>query len=145
MKNKGFSAIELVTALGIIVLISLISVPLIANYQKTTKLRNEARLLATNLRLAQQLAITEQNFYYLKLFPETKKYQVINSKTGQITKEVDLNSEVSIGEINGFTNNTVQFNAIGGVAEIGYIVLTNSKNENSTLQIKPSGYVEIIE
>ncbi len=145
MKKNGFSIIELLTILGIIGIISLITIPLFINYQKTSKLKNEARLLATNLRLTQQLAITEQNVYYLKLSPASNKYQIINSKTESIIKEVNLNTEVSIETITGFTDDKIQFTATGGVIEIGSIVLTNTVNEISTLQIKPSGYVEIIE
>ena len=145
MKFKGFTAIELLVVLGIIIIISLVSIPLLANYQKTTKLRSEARVLATNLRLTQQLAITEQTIYHLKLFPETNIYQIINSETSAVTKEVELDSEITINEITGFTDNTVQFNATGGTLEIGNIILTNTKNATSTLEIKPSGYVEIID
>lgn len=143
--NKGFSVFELLVALAIIALISLVSIPLLSNYQKTTKLKSEARVLATNLRLAQQLAITEQTIYNLKLFSLTQSYQIINSKTLQIVKEVTLDSEVSIDEINNFTDDMVQFNPTGGVLETGNIVLINSRNIISTLQIKPSGYVQIVE
>lgn len=142
-KNAGFSIAELVVVLGIIALIALISLPLFVNYQKTTKLRSETRALAINLRLTQQLAVTEQSVYNLKLLPLTDSYQIINSKTSDIIKEIELDSEVSINEINGFTNNTVQFTPIGGALETGNIVLINTKNEISTIQIKPSGYVEI--
>jgi prepilin-type N-terminal cleavage/methylation domain-containing protein len=145
MKKSGFSAVELLVVVGIIALISLISIPLLLNYQKTTKLRSEARVLATNLRLTQQLAITEQTIYNLELFLSTDSYQVINSETSEVIKDVTLDSEVSIYEVNDFTGNTIQYNSTGGVLETGSIVLTNTKNETSTLQIKFSGYVEISE
>lgn len=137
--------IELSVALGVIVLISLISIPLLANYQKTTKLKSEARVLVTNLRLAQQLAITEQNIYNLQLFPFTDSYQIINSKTSEVVKNITLDAEVSISEIDGFTGDKVQFTPPGGVLETGSITLINTKNENSIIQIKPSGYVELVE
>lgn len=145
-KSKiGFSIAELIVVLGIIALISLISIPLLVNYQKITKLRSESRLLATNLRLAQQMAITEQTTYNLKLFSLIDSYQVINSETSVIIKDVDLDSEISISSIVNFTDDTIQFNATGGVLENGSIILINTKNDTITLEIKPSGYVEIIE
>ncbi len=131
--------------LAIVSLLSLISAPLLTNYQKSSKLQNETRLLATNLRLAQQLAITEQNIYFLSLDPTVSIYQIINSKNNSVIKEVQLNSEVVIYEINGFTENKVQFNSTGGVLETGSVSLANSKNKISTLEIRPSGYVKIIE
>lgn len=143
--NKGFSVVELVVALGIIALISIISLPLLLSYQKTTKLRSESRVLAANLRLAQQLAVTEQTIYQVKFFSGTNSYQIINSQTNEIIKTVDLDPEVSINQISGLTDNTAQYNATGGVLEPGYIVLINTKNTISTIQIKPSGYVQIIE
>ena len=145
IKIKGFSAIELLVAIGIIVMISVITIPLLVNYQKTSKLRSEARVLATNLRLAQQLAITEQNIYNVKLYPLSNSYEIINSVTSAVIKEVDLTSEVTFNSINGFTDDTVQYTPTGSAIQSGSIVLINTKGEISTLQIKPSGYVEIIE
>ncbi len=144
-KRKGISIVEIVVALLIISLISLISIPMLANYQKTSKLKNEARLLATNLRLAQQLAITEQNIYYVAFDFFSESYQIINSKDSKIIKAIKFDSEVKIEEISGFTDNKIQFNSTGGVMETGHISLSNSKNDISTLQIRPSGYVEIID
>lgn len=144
-KIYGFSLIEIMVVLAIVSLLSLISAPLLTNYQKSSKLQNETRLLATNLRLAQQLAITEQNIYFLSLDPTVSIYQIINSKNNSVIKEVQLNSEVVIYEINGFTENKVQFNSTGGVLETGSVSLANSKNKISTLEIRPSGYVKIIE
>lgn len=143
MRKNGFSLMEILVVIGIITLLSLIAIPLLLNYQRTTKLKSESRVLAINLRLAQQLSVTEQKIYYLKLFPETKTYQIINSETSQINKQVELDQEVSINEINGFPNNTIRFNVTGGVLESGYVTLINTKNEVSTIHIKPSGYVEI--
>lgn len=143
--NKGFTIVEILIILGIISLISLISVPLVANYQKTTKLRSEARLMATNLRLAQQLAITEQTIYNFKLFSSTGSYQIINSETSEVIKDIDLDNEVIIKQLTGFTNDTVQYNPTGAVLETGTIALTNTKNQTSTIEIKPSGYVQITE
>ncbi|MBI3290875.1 hypothetical protein HYZ76_01175 [Candidatus Falkowbacteria bacterium] len=145
MTKKGFSITELIVVIGVITLISIISVPLFINYQKTTKLRNEARLMATNIRYAQQLAITEQNIYNFKLYTSTNSYQITNNETSEIILDISLDEEVTIDEINSFTDNTIQFNPTGAVLETGYISLTNSKNQFSTLEIKPSGYVDIIE
>lgn len=136
---------ELLVALGVIILISLISMPLLINYQKTSKLRSEARVLATNLRLTQQLAITEQTVYQLKLFTLTDSYQIVNSETSDIIKDITFDSEVSIDAITGVTDDTVQFNPTGAALETGTIYLANTKNEISTIEIKPSGYVQISE
>jgi Tfp pilus assembly protein FimT len=133
-------------AIGIIVTFSLISIPSFIGYQRNSKLRNEARLLATNLRYAQQLAITTQNQYYVTMYTiPNNYYQLINSADSSVIKQVTLNPEIKFNLITGLTDNTVKFNATGGVVESGNIYLTNSVNTTSTLQIKPSGYVQISE
>ena len=145
IKTKGFTITELTAVLGIIAFISIMSAPLFVNYQKNTKLKSEARILATNLRLTQQLAITEQKIYQLKLYPLTNSYQIVNAETSNIFKEVNFDSEVSVNQISGLTDNSVSFNPTGGVAETGSITLTNTRSQISTLDIKPSGYVEVID
>lgn len=145
MRYKGFTTFEMLVVIGIIGLISLITIPLYVNYQKSTKLQSEARILATNLRLAQQLAITEQNIFNVKLLPFTGTYQIIRDKTSEIIKEVELDSEVSINQIDDLTNNTVQYNPTGAAFETGFVYLINTRNETSTIEIKPSGYVSISE
>lgn len=143
--HKGFTAVEILVVLAIISLISLISWPQLVNYQKTTKLKNEVNVLVTNLRLAQQLAVTEQIIYQVKLFSGTGSYQIINSKTGEVVKTITLDPEVTIQQINDLTDDTVQFNAGGGALEAGEVFLTNTKNATSSIQIKPSGYIQIID
>lgn len=137
--------IELLVVLGVIVLVSVVTLPLFLNYQKSAKLKNEAQLLVTNLRLAQQLAITKQVDHQIKLFPLTDSYQMINAQTSQIIRDITLDSEVSIDNVTGLTDDTVQFNAIGGALEVGSITFINTKNSTTTVQIKPSGYAQIIE
>ncbi|OGG38211.1 hypothetical protein A3D55_01470 [Candidatus Jorgensenbacteria bacterium RIFCSPHIGHO2_02_FULL_45_20] len=142
--KRGFSAIELLVVSGLMVLIITVSLPLLASYQKTTKLRNEARVLATNLRLAQQKAITEQIIYKI-LFPDTTSYQIVNNGTGDVFKTIEMETEVTLNEITGFTDDSIRFTATGAVVEAGSVKLINTKEEISIIEIKPSGYVDINE
>ena len=135
--------IELLVVTGIIALISLVTIPLFVNYQKDAKLKNEARLTAINLRLAQQLAVTEQIIYNVVFNSDTDGYQIINSETSKIIKTVNFDPEINIAEINSLTDDTVRFNATGSVLEAGTVLLTNSRTSTSTIQIKPSGYIQI--
>ena len=54
-----------------------------------------------------------------------------------------LNPEVTIDGITTLSTSSVQFNGGGGAIEVGTISLTNTKNQTSTIEIKPSGYVQI--
>lgn len=141
-KKRGFSIIELLVVLGVIAMFSMVSLPYFVSYQKNIKLKNEVKLLATNLKYAQQLAVTEQIIYQVILAPETKSYQIINSESAEVIKTVNLDDEV---DFYNFTTSTFSFNATGAVLEYGQIVLINTKNSTVTIEIKPSGYVQLIE
>ena len=140
---KGFTAFELLIGASIIILITLVSLPLLTNYKKTTTLRNEARLLATNLRLTQQLAVSEQVIYTLDLKYDPDSYEIINPTSGKIIRSVVLHSGIDFNQITALSTSTVQFNSAGGAIETGTIELINSLNQISTLEIKPSGYVQV--
>jgi len=143
----AYTLIESAVAVGIFVLLVAVSIPAFLGYQKSSKLKNEARLMATNIRLAQQYAITEQKIYYFKIFPaaDDNYYQIINSDTGSVIRSVDLNAEIRVSQITGLSDNAIRFTATGGVIETGNIYLANDQPATSSLQIKPSGYVEINE
>ena len=140
---KGFTTFELIVGASIIILITLVSLPLLTSYKKTTALRNEARLLATNLRLTQQLAVSEQIIYSLDLKYEPDSYEIINPSSGKIIKTVQLNQAVNFSQITGLSTSTVQFTGAGAALETGTIELSNGLNQISTLEIKPSGYVQV--
>lgn len=142
-KPRAFTLVEILVVISIIGLILVLSIPLVNNAQKSSILRNEARQMATDLRYAQQLAVTEQIIYNVVFSTSTNSYQIINSVTSEVIKTSDINQEVSIDDVTGFTNETVQYNASGAVITIGEIKLLNTKNESSTVELKPSGYVQI--
>jgi len=142
-KPQAFTLIEILVVISVIGLVLVMSIPLVNNAQKSSKLRNEARQLATDLRYAQQLAVTEQIIYNVVFSTSTDSYQIINSETSEVIKTSDIDQEVSIDDVTGFINETAEFNASGAVITIGEIILINTKNETSTVEIKPSGYVQI--
>ena len=145
MKERGgYTLVEISVALGVITLLALITIPTLVNYQRTAKLRNEARSMATNLRLAQQLAITEQNIYRVEFSVISNSYQVVNDATNDVRKIVDLAEGVIINQIDSLTANTAKFNPTGAAVEVGIIYLVTS-NQTTTVEIKPSGYVQINE
>ena len=143
--RRGFGIVELLMVIAIIGLLTVFSMPLLSNYQKTTKLNSEARILATNLRYAQQLAISQQNVFNIVFIPVSNSYQIVNSSTNQLIKEVAMDSEVSISTITSLVNDTVQFTPTGATIQPGSVSLTNSRHQTLTVNIKASGYVEITE
>jgi len=142
--KKGGMLIELLIVLGIIALLSTIAIPYLRKYQPNLKLSAAARDLTTDLRYAQQLTITEQKVYQIVFDLNNDQYQIqkIDTTTTNV-KTVNLESEISIKQIIDLTDNKVVFNYYGGVSQAGQIVLTNINNVDATINIKPSGYIQL--
>ena len=145
MKNFGFTILEIVVVIGIIVLVTISSLPAIRTAQQNSSLKREARTLLNDLRLAQQLTIGQQVTHLIKIFgTNPNKYQLISrSDSDTIIKEHVLNNKVSWQNTGDFTNNEIIFTISGSAVETGTIILQNTAGLTSSLEIKPSGYVKI--
>lgn len=140
-----FTLVEILIVLGIAGILALIGVPAFKIWQPSLQLSGAARELATDLRYAEQLAITEQIEHGIVFFPETGQYQiVIFGDPDQILKSKTLPGEVSFQEVAGFTDNQAVFNPYGAVKEAGIITLVNTKNSTSGIDVRPSGFIKII-
>jgi Tfp pilus assembly protein FimT len=143
-KRQGFSLLEILVILSIIVLLSTISIPYLRKYQPNLKLNATARDLTSDLRYAQQLTVTEQVVYLVDFNLDSDSYQIL--KTGAATttvKTVEFDSDVSFQQITDLPNNQVVFNFYGGVSEAGRIILVNINGKTATINIKPSGYIQL--
>lgn len=138
---KGFTLIEFLTVLAIIAIISAITIPMFRALRPGFQLSSAVRDLVTNIRCAQQLTVTEQVNYCVKLFLSEKKYQIIQCGESDPLSEVFLPEEIATFDAAGFTNNEVEFNPYGAVKESGTISLENTKNKTKTIEVKPSGFV----
>ena len=136
--------IDLLVVISIIALLSTLSIPYLRKYQPNLKLNATARDLTSDLRYAQQLTITEQKVYQVVFDINNDNYQIQKIDTATSTvKTVNLDSEVSFNQITGLTGNKVVFNYYGGVSQAGEIILTNINNVTATINIKPSGYIQL--
>ena len=142
-KSRAFTLIELLVIIGIIMILALGTIPAIRNFQPTLKLNGVSRELISDIRYAQQLAITEQLEYCVRFFPLEKKYQIIQCEGANPVKEVLLPEEIITISVNDLTDNEVRYNPYGAVQEEGNIILENNKNETKTVLIKISGFVKI--
>lgn len=136
--------VELLVVISIIALLAASAIPYLKKYQPNLKLNAAARDLTTDLRYAQQLTITEQKVHQVIFDLIDNKYQI--QKTGAATttvKSVILETGITIKQITDLSGQTVVFNYYGGVGEAGKIILTNINNAESTINIKPSGYIQL--
>ena len=141
--KAGFALIELLVAISIVIAMSVMVLSLSYPWLLSFKLSGAARGLAVDLRYVQQKAVAEQieygiyfgsNFYQLKRFGST-------STTVLLSKS--LPRDVRFSQVDGFNGNEVIFNVYGAAETAGNIILTNSRNENKTLNIRPSGFVKV--
>ncbi len=143
MKSRAFTLIEIIIVVGIIIIMTAIVVAGFRTYQPNIELSGSIRKLVTDLRHAQQLTITEQILYCLLLIPDQMKYQIIKCDSSQIISEVLLSSDI-ISINSSFPDNKVQFNPYGSVKEEGTISLENTQGQIKTVEIKPSGFIKMV-
>jgi len=142
---KGFTLAELLTAITIVIILASISITAFRNIRPSLQLSGTARNLVTDLRYAQQLAVTEQKDHGVRFSTTTEdKYQIIRHEntTTTVLKEELLPEEIDFQQITPLINNEIRFNPYGAVKEEGEITLINTKNVTTTIKISPSGFVK---
>jgi len=146
--QKGTMLVNLLVVLGIVALMTTITIPYLRRYQPNLKLTANGREIASNLRLAQQLTITEQVPHLVFFDFSNDRYSILRLPSPLATSTlltVDLDSEVAFQQVNGLTGNMVRFNSYGAVSESGDVVLINTNSKIATINIKPSGYIQLIQ
>ncbi len=146
--KNGFTLTELLIILGIIVILISISIPLINNIRPQLILSGAVRDLITNIRYAQQLAVTEQADHGVYFSTTTEdKYQIIRHKNGadSVVKEKLLPDGINFQQITPLTSNEIRFNPYGAVDEDGEITLINNNGATTTVRISSSGFVKTLD
>lgn len=141
--QSGTLLLNVLLSMSIAVLLTTLSIPYFRQYQSNQKLDATTRELAYDLRLAQQLTVSEQVIHYVVISTSTRNHQLFRTGSSSPIKSAPLDPMISYDSITGFTLDTVRFNAYGSVSQSGVIILKNNLNLKKTISVKPSGYVEI--
>lgn len=141
---KGFTLIEIMVAIGIMLIVSGISWAGFIRYQPSLALSAASRNLTTDLRLAQQLSITEQINHGIFFNTLTNEYQLEKFSTETVVLSVKkLPTNVVFCEITGLPDNYAIFNPYGSVLYSGSVCLANNRGQSKIIDIKPSGFIKI--
>jgi len=144
INKKGFTLIEIMVAVGIVMILSAISWAAIVSYQPAMVLSATARDLLSDLRLAQQYAVSEQVNYGIFVSTTTMQYRLDKfATTTQTIFLKNLPSGIIFCQTTNLVNRYVEFNPYGSVVSSGLICLSNPKGQTKDIDIKPSGFVKI--
>jgi prepilin-type N-terminal cleavage/methylation domain-containing protein len=149
MKNRGFTFIEIMMVIGIMAILMLVSYPMFNKWQRNFQLNGAADEVANAIRLAQQLSITEQYPYSVKIYtsasnpilPEksnTVKVSKWVSGTEVVVKRVTLDG--CIIPLTEYSSDSVQFRTNGSCTGNGRIkILQNTSDHPEYRVISISG------
>ncbi|MEK7103816.1 MAG: prepilin-type N-terminal cleavage/methylation domain-containing protein, partial [Patescibacteria group bacterium] len=111
---KGFTLIEIMVAIGIMLIVSGISWAGFVKYQPSLALSAISRDITTDLRLSQQLSITQQINHGIFFNTSTNEYQL--EKFGTTTEVLllkQLPNNIIFCEITGLSGAKAVFNPYG--------------------------------
>lgn len=135
---------NLLVSIGVMALLITVSIPYLQKYQTNVKLDGTARDLTADLRYAQQLTVTEQIVHMIQFNLADDNYQILKIDTATTTiKTVEFPIEVSFQQITDLTGDQAVFNAYGAVKEAGTVILVNNNGKTATINIRPSGYIQL--
>jgi len=139
----GFTLVEMLIVIAIIVILIGISIPVFRNFQPTLQLNGSVRDLVVDLRYTQQLTVTEQVNYCVQFFLPEKKYRIVQCGDEEPILERFLPEKIKNLIVTGFTNDEVEFNPYGAAKESGTITLENTEDKTKTIKVRPSGFVKV--
>jgi len=151
--NSGFTLYEMLTVIGIVAVLSAITIPNIIGWFPKYRLGSAARNLLSVMQYA-RLAAVKENVDILVNFDRDKDNYIVfpdyNTDNNQdidepILKQGKMPSGVSIKETN-FSGDTLKFNSRGLVVGIGgTISIENNVNDLRKIRINRTGNSRIID
>jgi len=142
---KGFTLIEVLIVIGILIILSSISISMFTAFQKNSNLREAAGALAEDIKLARQRAMAE-NVNYTITFNQTNNSYTIQSGAGtyNVTKKLqELFGRGIIIYNQNFASSTMNLQK-RGTCDTGTIKLKNSINSELDITTNIMGKVTIV-
>lgn len=141
MNKKGFTLIEVLIVVVIMVVFTGLGVAGFLRRQEAVEGSGEVRELINDLRYAKQISIAEQAHYGLVFNFIEDSYKIVNyDQDRKVLKEKKLAHQIDLKSIDDYGE--VKFTLFGAVFKSGQVSLT-AKNFSEVINIKPSGFVHV--
>lgn len=140
--RPGFTAGEIAGVLAMMAILVTIAAPSFRSLQSRYVLGGAAKSLAGDLRYAQQLSVTQQQPYGVRIDPPSRSYTVVQLGSPEATvKSVTLDQSVAVDSPTGLDDDEVSFNSAGAPSNSGDVVLVHAGGTIATVSVRPSGFV----
>lgn len=142
---KGITLVELLVAIGIMTLTISLGALFLKNQLPKLRLYTAASDLAATMERARRLSVSEQIAHGIKFILADKAYVLLKFQPAPLTLATStLPQSVSFySTTTPFANDTARFNALGGAAAAGEIILQTDDGSTKTIKLNPSGYVQV--
>jgi len=144
---SGFTLLELVLTISLIMLVALMVGPKLMNAYPRVNLKSEGIRLRSDLTYAQQLAITHNRSYRVRFKASLNTvtiYRVEIPLPPALVSERTLPNGTKIAG-SSFSLGYVEFNGLGEPSEGGNVVLVSSKGTTLSVIVSPgTGHVTLV-
>ncbi|MFA6552960.1 MAG: GspH/FimT family pseudopilin [Patescibacteria group bacterium] len=141
----GFSLIELLIVIGVLVLVAGLSIPFYQSFQVSSNLDNTTGEVTSALRRVQGMAMGSQQWSPWGIHLESRRYILFAGAAyaaGDPTNEVfTIPQNITISTTTG---TDIIFSRVKGeTSNTGTVTLRSSNNESSTLTINSQGIINV--
>jgi len=124
-RNRGFTIIELIVIVAIVVVLTTLSVNGLSNLLQWNKLNATATQLRADLRLAQANAFYEGIYYKLDFYTALDRYKIY--KQSELYKDIQL-EDIKLHNTN-FKDDKLYFYPTGVPSQGGTVTLKNNRGK----------------
>jgi Tfp pilus assembly protein FimT len=156
-KSSGFSLVEMLTTLGVIATIAIVSIPILSNYTANRDLKSAARIIAAEIFELKERAMSESRVYQIDFNQEANSFTVQRClETGShcpsgefeniaIRSLNDVSRDVKILSANFSGRPVIRFQT-RGTANPGKVKLKNRLESEASVTVNITGrtYVQSV-
>jgi len=144
MKKNGFTLVEMLVVISIIILISVSAIPAITPFLKGQRLSKGARIVQAQALAARTMSINSREIRRLVLDSTYSKLSIIGTDTTILSKQEFLPATIEFGTDTGWTagTNTVSFdpNGTADTSTLGTDTITIKDKQGNSKNLKIIDY-----